>query len=187
MMLQEVFIKKRNSKNLFGFTLIELMVVTGLILLFSVATLPMTFSYFQQKLAQEDARTLVSVIRQTQARAMKGREGSSWGVYLSPGEYTVFRGESWGERNPVYDQTFKSDFGVEYQGIDIRDGLEIVFKEGSGRAVITSFPSATTSTNNPIFFRMASVNFWLTILSSATRTLPDRSTGSASCFFSKGT
>lgn len=140
-MLNAMKLKRRKGESNHkkkGFTLVELMIVVGLILFFSVITLPATFSYFQQKLTQENAKTLVNIIRQTQARAMKGRENSSWGVYLVPGEYTVFKGESWEERNPVYDQTYKSDFEINYQGIDIQDGLEIVFKEGSGRAIITS-------------------------------------------------
>lgn len=123
-----LFTKKRKEQK--GFTLIELMLVVSMIAMLSAMTIPISFGSLKKQSVEEEASQLLSVLRQTQAKSMKGRDDSLWGVYFTPETYTSFKGNSYEERDPLYDEVFEL-----YSDISIAGVPEIVF-DNSGKPQI---------------------------------------------------
>jgi len=136
------FIKKRKEQK--GFTLIEVMLVVAMIAMLASMTIPISFGSLKKQSVEEESSKLLGILRQTQAKSMEGRDDSLWGVYFTPESYTVFKGNSYEEREPVYDEVFElfSDINVagapeivfDYQGIPIIKGLvgHWTMNEGEG-------------------------------------------------------
>ncbi|MDD4062226.1 MAG: LamG domain-containing protein [Candidatus Pacebacteria bacterium] len=120
----------KKSKRQKGFTFIELMLVVSMIAMLSAMTIPISFGSLKKQSVEEEASQLLSVLRQTQAKSMKGRDDSLWGVYFTPETYTSFKGNSYEERDPLYDEVFEL-----YSDITIAGAPEIVF-DNSGKPQI---------------------------------------------------
>ena len=120
----------KKSKRQKGFTFIELMLVVSMIAMLSAMTIPISFGSLKKQSVEEEASQLLSVLRQTQAKSMKGRDDSPWGVYFTPETYTSFKGNSYEERDPLYDEVFEL-----YSNITIAGAPEIVF-DNSGKPQI---------------------------------------------------
>lgn len=106
-----------------GFTLIELIIVLGILAAVAVLSLP----FVQSFQVSSDLYTYVDTINRTlqraQQQAIAGQESSSWGVYFdNPNKkFILFKGDNYASRDPDYDQETKypavfsisTDFGDE--------------------------------------------------------------------------
>jgi len=106
-----------------GFTLIELIIVLGILVSVAVLSLP----FIQSFQASSDLYTYVDTISRTlqraQQQAIAGQGSSSWGVYFdNPNKkFILFKGDNYAGRDPNYDQETKypaifsvsTDFGDE--------------------------------------------------------------------------
>jgi prepilin-type N-terminal cleavage/methylation domain-containing protein len=134
----------KKSKRQKGFTFIELMLVVAMIAMLAGMTVPITFGSLKKQSVEEESSKLLSVLRQTQAKSMKGRGDSPWGVYFTPESYTVFKGNSYEERESVYDEVFEispsmsvagaPEIVFDYEGIPRIKGLvgHWTMNEGEG-------------------------------------------------------
>ncbi len=156
-----LFTKKRKEQK--GFTLIEVMLVVAMIAMLAGMTIPITFGSLKKQSVEEESSKLLSVLRQTQAKSMKGRGDSPWGVYFTPESYTVFKGNSYEERESIYDEVFEISPGMsvagapeivfDYEGIPRIGGLvgHWTMNEGEGGVVhdLSGHENHGTLVNDP--------------------------------------
>ncbi len=127
--------KQEERKNCKGFTLLELMIVIGLMVIFAVLTLPYGMNFYRSRAVEEESRTISNVLARAQSHAITGKEDSNWGVrfFHDNSEYVFFKGERYDERDVVYDQIFRASSGILTEGV-----VEIVFEKNTGDPKIFS-------------------------------------------------
>ena len=122
---------KNNSKM--GFTLMELLVVIGLIAFFGVLVTPYGISFYDEVTLEESEAMLSQNLKKCQSRAIAGKEDSDWGVKIRPDDqecdncYVVFKGASYDTRDEDFDQVFKMTSEINLNGV-----TEVVFEKGTG-------------------------------------------------------
>jgi Tfp pilus assembly major pilin PilA len=113
-------------KNSPAFTLMELMIVVGLIVIFTVLTLPYSLRFYNSRLLEEQTSSIAKILERAKNNAISGREDSDWGVdFSNTTEYYIFKGSDC--PGTVY-QTFKIPSGVEVES-DIEC---VVFERNTG-------------------------------------------------------
>jgi type II secretory pathway pseudopilin PulG len=117
---------KLNEK---GFTLMEILVVLGIMM--AVGIVALTFSVPQLQASQtegllDDIRSLTFLQQQN---AYAGMNSKSYGIYFGSDSYTVFTGTSYAARESGDELTFPSDTSIE--GVYFGDSSnELVFTPG---------------------------------------------------------
>lgn len=121
----------RNSMK--GFTLLELMIVIGLIVALAMMTLPYSMDFYRSRTLEEETRSLSSILDRARSNAISGRMDSNWGVYFeSDNSYIIFKGERYEDRNLDFDQHFSVPSGMEVD----TDIIEVVFERHTGNVKI---------------------------------------------------
>lgn len=110
-----------------GFTLIEMLLVVALLVSISALTIPIGLSFFRAQILSEASNGIISALRESYSRAVAVKTDSSYGVRVTNDSYVLFRGDSYNERIPEYDETFHLPGGLIVSGLD-----EIVFAPVSG-------------------------------------------------------
>lgn len=126
--------RKRNA-----FTLIEILVVAGIVGLFLVFTVSALRSFQQVSRLENTAQEAVSVLRLAQNRTLASEGASQYGVSFdaasSPQRYILFEGSSFASRNPASDEVRELENAVEISVLGLAGG-ETVFER------VTGIPSA---------------------------------------------
>ncbi len=110
-----------------GFTFIELMMVLGILGLLIALSFPLAAGFYRNRTLDVHLNGIVQVLRRAQFKSMSVEDDSSFGVYISPQKYVLFKGNSYNTRDPVFDETFKLPSGFQTTGLS-----EIVFKRVDG-------------------------------------------------------
>ena len=115
-----------------GFTLVELILVFGIVAMVSALSIPFLLSSQVSSDLNSLTITLVSTLRRAQQQALSGQNQASWGVYFDSGNdrYILFQGADFTSRDPDFDLV------VDYPAIFslLPDfGSEIVFGLYSGQ------------------------------------------------------
>lgn len=129
-----------------GFTLVELLVVVGILVALLAITLPFTRSFKFGRDVDAQANQLISVLREAQSRAMSQEGNNSYGVYFNVAgkSYTLYRGESYNSRDTNFNN---ASYGVTTLPADITVSLgmgtpqDILFSRLTG-----TLPGNTTIT-----------------------------------------
>lgn len=117
-----------------GFTLIEVMVVMGLITILTGLAIINLFSVQPKVVASASANTLVSDLRSQQVKAMMGDDdggsaAQAYGVVIGTDAYTMFAGSSFSPADP-------NNFVVDVeQGLTLSSTLPsstVIFSKASG-------------------------------------------------------
>lgn len=111
-----------------GFTLIEVLVVIGIIIgLFAIGALVDSSSIGRQSLSSVES-TLVSVLQKARSRAMNNIAETSHGVFIDSDKFVLFQGGSYDSGESTNEEISRSD-AVAVTGLD-----EIIFTPLSGEA-----------------------------------------------------
>lgn len=113
-----------------AFTLIEVLVVGILILIFFIIAAPFGMEFYREQVLEEQTQAIANNLRVVQSRAMSSKNDSAWGIKFYPEDenrYTLFRGDSYGEREEGSDTDFNFSAGIVVEGIS-----EVVFEKGTG-------------------------------------------------------
>jgi len=110
-----------------GFTLIEILLVVGILMILAILTLPITFDFYRSQQLNTYAQELTQTLRRAQLKAMSVESGSSFGVYLTDDNYTLFKGSSFENRDLQYDEVFDLPQIITISGIK-----EVVFLKFEG-------------------------------------------------------
>lgn len=118
-----------------GFTLIELVVVLGLVVLFTGLAIPALRIAQKDSELSNEALHMVAVLRLAQSRTVSSDQASQYGVFFdtstSPDRYILFKGSSYAARDVAADEVNTLPASVEISGITL-PGVETVFQKVSG-------------------------------------------------------
>jgi len=119
-----------------GFTLVELLIVLGIVIVVSILSIPFIQSFQDSSDLQTYADNLNYVLRRAHQQAVNGQNNSSWGVYFNEAgkNFTLFKGDSFATRDQSYDQAF--DYPNIFN-ISTDFGDQIIFSVYSGQASVT--------------------------------------------------
>lgn len=122
-----------------SFTLIEVLVVIGVMLILFVTTV-VGLRLFQKKSDLDiNAQGIISILRVAQSKTLASEEESQYGVYFddttTPNQYILFKGDSYINRDNSYDKVYKFPDSVEISQINLGEGKETVFSRLEGNAL----------------------------------------------------
>ncbi len=110
-----------------GFTMTEVIIVIALLGLFLTLTAPFGMEFYRQQILNQETASLENNLKNAQSRAISGKEDSSWGIKFFEEHYVLFAGDSYGERDDTFDETFNLRQGTTIEGV-----TEIVFEKYTG-------------------------------------------------------
>lgn len=84
----------------FGFTLLELLIVLGILAVVAVASAPFLASSISRNDLQTSTWKLVDDLRRAQTQAMAGHTNSAWGVHVQTDRHVFFRGTTYNISDP---------------------------------------------------------------------------------------
>lgn len=124
-MIQMSSLKKYSKIG--AFTLFEMLLAMALLAMVAVMSVPVYQSFQVNNELIVTTDSLVQSLRTAQANSRSGNGDSPWGVRVSGGAITVFRGSSYAARNTDYDQVYPISDMISASGIN-----EIVFAKLTG-------------------------------------------------------
>lgn len=122
-----------NSK---GFTLVELLVIVGILVILVTIALP-TLRYFQKESDLANlAEEIINMLRLAQNKTLASEGASQWGVYFnnttSPHQSTLFKGKDYVSREVSFDEIQTIPISIEISEINLAGGNEVVFDRVTG-------------------------------------------------------
>jgi len=123
-----------------GFTLIEILVVVGIIILFLAMSVFQFRSFQQGSHLQNTTREAAATLRLAQSRTLASEGDAQYGVHFdtttTPHQYTLFQGPSYGARIIAKDEITLVNKEIEISAIALGVGNEVVFLRLSGQASV---------------------------------------------------
>jgi prepilin-type N-terminal cleavage/methylation domain-containing protein len=118
-----------------GFTLVELLVVIGIMGLLLAAAGPLAHAFVIQNDIQDSSSVYAQTLRRAQSLAEASRGDSGWGVIIATSSVILFKGSSYAARDSSYDEPYPFTTALIITGIS-----EVDF------AKFTGLPNATGTT-----------------------------------------
>lgn len=114
-----------------GFTIIETIIVLGLLVIFgSIALVSFQSSRDTRNLATS-TQDILSILRLAQARTLSGENNSVWGVHLAQNQFALFQGPTFAG-SPVV-ESYNLPSSLELVSISLNGGgSDIIFKRITG-------------------------------------------------------
>ncbi len=112
-----------------GFTLIELILVVGLIVVFAAISLPITLSFYNNQVLEETANSFRNNLSKVRTWSMTGKGEGFWGIRFEQNRYILFEGENYESRNKVADLPIPLPYGITFESYN----REIVFERDTGK------------------------------------------------------
>lgn len=109
-----------------GFSLTELLLVIGLLLLLFSFAAPVGMNFYRNRVSQELSIKILSNLRQAQNQAFYQKDDSAYGIEFRSDSYVLFKGTNYTEGDSS-NQVFDLPDNAEVTGID-----EIVFSKMDG-------------------------------------------------------
>jgi prepilin-type N-terminal cleavage/methylation domain-containing protein len=138
MNLPEAFHDKQGAP---GFTLVEVLLVIGLVLILGAWIFPVGLSSYQSQILSQTRDGVEDALRKAQNSSRSGKHDRPFGVMIAEDTYTIFEGEEYETRVVQEDEIFPIPDTVLFSGID-----EIIFEKMSGNPDRTG--TITVSTNS---------------------------------------
>ena len=121
-----------------GFTLVEILVVVGIIGLFLGLSLVQLRSFQQVSYLENTGREVIAALRLAQSRTLASEGALQHGVHFdtttTPHQYTLFQGSSYGARDSAKDEITVLQKTIEISVISLGGGDEVVFLRLTGQA-----------------------------------------------------
>lgn len=111
-----------------GLTVVELLVVIGIITILIGLSSPFYLSFIGKNYLENTAFTLKGMFIKAQNYALSGKNDSAWGVNLSSDKMTLFSGNNYQDRNSLYDE-----INAIPPQINISGTSETVFGKNTGK------------------------------------------------------
>jgi len=142
-----------------GFTLFEIIIVISILTVLAVISVT-DFVAFQKKTDLNNSlQEVVSILRVAQNKTLASENSGQYGVYLntvtSPNQYTLFKGISYASRDVSYDKIHSLPQAIEFFGINLGSGNEIVFDKligTTGQSGSASLRLKADTTQTRIFY-----------------------------------
>ncbi|MDP3901795.1 MAG: prepilin-type N-terminal cleavage/methylation domain-containing protein [bacterium] len=111
-----------------GITLLELIVVLGLLAIIFMIGLPTGIDFYNTYQFRAEINTVASLLEQARSKALTNNNESNWGFYIDYENFVIFEGDSYAERDVAEDRIFDRADTVNISGPG-----ELVFEQLSGR------------------------------------------------------
>ena len=109
-----------------GFTLFEVLITFG-ILAFLVGFVSFGLDFYKRQELENQTNDVLETLRRAQFKAISVESDSSYGVYLTNANYTLFKGQSFSQRDSRFDEVFNLPAIIRIEGLS-----EIVFLKSEG-------------------------------------------------------
>jgi len=110
-----------------GFTLLEILVVVGLVAVLISAVLGFGLEFYKTQQLNVRVQGIVQTLRRAQQKAMAVENDSNFGVFLTNNNYTLFKGNTYVQRDIQYDEVMDLPQVLTVSGIQ-----EVVFSKLEG-------------------------------------------------------
>lgn len=115
-----------------GLTLVEILLVVMILAILVTLSLPITLDFYRSQQLDSCIQEIVQTLRRAQLKAMSIENDSSFGVYLTNVNYTLFKGSSFGNRDIEFDEVFDLSRTITVGGVQ-----EVVFSKFEGLPSVT--------------------------------------------------
>lgn len=116
-----------------GFTLIEMLIVIGIMAIIASAGIPVVLNLYRDYRMNSEVRLLSSVLERARDKAMNNFNGSAHGVFIGSDNYVIFEGDDYETRNTSQDLIVPRAGAIAISGAS-----ELVFEQLSGRTSSTT-------------------------------------------------
>lgn len=103
------------------------MIIIGILALLITISLPLTINFYKTRALDVHEQGIVQTLRRAQLKAMSVEADSSFGAYITSGQYVLFKGSSYATRDPAYDEVFDLPDNLQVSGLS-----EVVFSKLRG-------------------------------------------------------
>jgi len=121
-----------------GFTLVEILVVVGIIVLFLGLSIVQLRSFQQVSYLENIGKEAIAALRLAQSRTLASEGALQYGVHFdttaTPHQYTLFQGSSYGARDTTKDEIMVLPKTIEISVISLGGANEVVFLRLTGQA-----------------------------------------------------
>lgn len=110
-----------------GFTLMELLIVIGIIVFLSAVFLPIGLNFYQLQVLNKTSDQVIWLLKQARTNALSQKKNSAFGLYFAEQQVILYQGESYQLRQIEMDQTYPLAESIQRYGVE-----EINFSKGTG-------------------------------------------------------
>jgi len=110
-----------------GITLIEILITIFLISILASFIVSVGINFYKSQQLDTQTQAIIQTLRRAQSKAMSVELDSNFGVYLTDDNYILFKGNSYLEHDPQYDEVFDLPEIINVSGLS-----EIVFSKMEG-------------------------------------------------------
>lgn len=122
---------KQISNGVKSFTLIEILIVIGILALLIAMAFPAFRSFQAESDLNDSVNGTINALRLAQSKTLASEEASQWGIYFSTStafhQYTLFQGASYASRVISSDEVYDFPGSVEVYNINLGGEPEVVF------------------------------------------------------------
>lgn len=115
-----------------GFTLLEILLVIGIISILLVFIVPLSLDFYKSQQLETQTQSVIQTLRRAQSKATTVELDSSFGVYFGASNCTLFKGNSYSSRDMQYDEVFELPEIIHISGLS-----EVVFLKSEGKPNVT--------------------------------------------------
>ena len=134
-----------------GFTIVELMVVIGILVIVAAISIPLYGNWQIESQAESAKNSILQLLRLAQAHSQTGFHDSKHGIYINDTEKQAiyFEGENYSSRASEHDRVVAySDLVIVSSTLS---GDEIGFSKGAGRPIATGTISITETHSGSLY------------------------------------
>jgi prepilin-type N-terminal cleavage/methylation domain-containing protein len=130
-----------------GFTLIELIVVVGIVVILIGASLFSYNSFFTIDVLRSVKLEVMDNLRLAESEAVGGKNDSAFGVYFETNRYTLYQGNFYSERVASQDVVFDLSSGVHLSNLsEINFAQKTGLPSAAGSLILTDASGDRTET-----------------------------------------
>jgi len=115
-----------------GFTLIEILITIFLIFILATFIVSISLNFYKNQQLEVHSQGILQTLRRAQSKAMSVEFDSSFGIYLTDDNYTLFKGNSYATRDIQHDEVFDLPEIINLSGLS-----EVVFSKSEGKPNVT--------------------------------------------------
>ncbi|MCZ2845757.1 MAG: hypothetical protein O2U61_04565 [Candidatus Bathyarchaeota archaeon] len=124
-----------------------MMLTIAILVSLIIISLPLGINFYRTRQLDTHENGVVQVLRRAQLKSRSIDDDSSFGVYITTDRYILFKGSSYSDRDPTYDEVSDIPGGFIISGIS-----EVVFSKFQGLPSTTGSIILTTDTKSETIY-----------------------------------
>lgn len=106
--------------------MIEIILVIALFAILGAAATPVYTNFLARQYLENKTNEVISTLYTARTNSLAGKQDSPWGIHIDT-QITLFQGEDYISRDPVFDQNYSIPASVSLAGLN-----ELVFDQPNG-------------------------------------------------------